>query len=73
MEDEGFVDDGFIEETAWEHVGRYGDAAVAVLRELAGAAARAGDEISAQTWRAILDAAERISAVGRGPGCDRSA
>lgn len=24
MEDEGFVDDGFIEETAWEYFGRYG-------------------------------------------------
>jgi hypothetical protein len=64
MEDEGFVDDSFIEETAWEYVGLHGSASVAVLRQLAEAGARAGDELSAQTWRVIADAAERILALG---------
>ena len=63
MEDEGFVDDGFIEETAWDYVGRCGSAAVSELRRLAEAAARSGDELSAQTWRAIAGAAERILAL----------
>jgi hypothetical protein len=60
MEDEGFVDDGFIAETAWEYVGRYGGAALSLLCELAAAAERAGDALAAQTWRAIAEAAERI-------------
>ena len=64
MEDEGFVDDGFIEETAWEYVGLHGSACVSVLRRLAEAAERSGDELSAQTWRAIAEAAERILALG---------
>jgi hypothetical protein len=63
MEDEGFVDDSFIEETAWEYVGLYGDRCVRVLRQLAEAAERSGDALSAQTWRAIAEAAERILAV----------
>jgi hypothetical protein len=66
MEDEGFVDDGFIEETAWEYVGLHGSAAVSMLRRVAEAAARGGDELSAQTWRAIAEAAERILALGLG-------
>jgi hypothetical protein len=35
MEDEGFVDDDFIEETAREYVGRYGFDAILILRERA--------------------------------------
>jgi hypothetical protein len=66
MEDEGFVDDGFIEETAWEQVGLYGSASIPMLRRLAEAAERSGDELSAQTWRAIAEAAERILALGVG-------
>ena len=66
MEDEGFVDDGFIEETAWEYVGLHGSACVSVLRRLAEAAERSGDELSGQTWRAIAEAAERILALGVG-------
>ena len=62
MEDEGFVDDGFIEETAWEYVGLHGKGSVSMLSRLAEAAARAGDDVSAQTWRAIAEAAERILA-----------
>ena len=60
MEDEGFVDDGFIAETAWEYVGLHGDRSASVLRQLADAAERAGDVVSAQTWRAVAEAAERI-------------
>jgi hypothetical protein len=63
MEDEGFVDDSFIEETAWEYVGLHGDRCVKVLRQLAQAAEQSGDELSVQTWRAIAEAAERILAV----------
>ena len=60
MEDEGFVDDSFIEEAAWDHVGLHGSACVSVLRQLAEITDKAGDELSAQTWRAIAEAAERI-------------
>jgi hypothetical protein len=42
MEDEGFVDDGFIEETAWEYVGLHGKRSASVLRQLADIAERAG-------------------------------
>jgi hypothetical protein len=35
MEDEGFVDDSFIEETAWEYVALHGIASVSMLRQLA--------------------------------------
>ena len=37
MEDEGFVDDSFIEETAWEYFGLYGSACLSTLRKLADA------------------------------------
>jgi hypothetical protein len=63
MEDEGFVDDSFIEETAWEYVGLHGQECVSLLRRLGDAAERAGDALSAQTWRAVADAAERILAL----------
>ena len=63
MEDEGFVDDGFIEETAWEYVGLHGEECVSLLRQLGDAAERAGDALSAQTWRAVAEAAERILAL----------
>jgi hypothetical protein len=63
MEDEGFVDDSFIEETAWEYVGLHGKECVSLLRRLAEAAERAGDAVSAQTWSAVAEAAERIPAL----------
>ena len=63
MEDEGFVDDSFIAETAWEYVGLYGDRSASVLRQLANLAERSGDVVSAQTWRAVAEAAERIFGV----------
>ena len=43
-------------------------ALVIALWQLAGSAERAGDEISAHTWRAIAGAAERIMAIGYEPG-----
>ena len=53
MGDEGFVDDSFIEEAAWEYVSLHGRESVALLLQLAEATERAGDALSAQTWRAI--------------------
>jgi predicted HD phosphohydrolase len=67
MEDEGFVDDSFIEETAWEYVSRHGRECVTLLRRLADAAQRAGDALQAQTWRAIAEAAERIINLDQPP------
>jgi hypothetical protein len=60
MEDEGFVEDDFIEETAWEYVALHGVECVVMLRKLAAAAEKSGELVSAQTWRAIAEAAERI-------------
>jgi hypothetical protein len=53
MEDDGFVDDGFIEETAWEYVGLHGGACVSVLRRLAEAAERGGDELTLRRTRQL--------------------
>jgi hypothetical protein len=63
MEDEGFVDDSFIEATAWEYVSLHGKGCVSMLLRLAAAAEHAGDGLSAQTWRAIAETAARIVAV----------
>ena len=60
MEDEGFVDDSFIEESAWEYVGLHGNACLSMLRQLTEIAERSGDDLSAHTWQAIAEAAERI-------------
>jgi hypothetical protein len=43
VEDEGFVDDDSIEETAREYVGRYGLNSIFTLRERAGIAEVAGE------------------------------
>jgi hypothetical protein len=51
MEHEGFVDDSFIEETAWEYVALHGSASVSMLRYLVAITERSGDELSAQTWQ----------------------
>ena len=63
MEDEGFVDDSFIEETAWEYASLHGKECVPMLRQLAAAAEQAGDVVGSQTWSAIAEAAERILAL----------
>ena len=60
MEDDGFVDDDFIDETAREFVGRYGFASLEMPREHAAIAEAAGDYLLAQTWREIVETAERM-------------
>ena len=64
MEDEGFVDDEFIDETAREYVALHGVNAVAVLQERARIAEAAGDFLLAQTWRGIVAAAEEMLGAG---------
>ena len=60
MEDEGFVDDDFIEDVARDYVGRYGPGGAAMLRERAGIAEAAGDYLLAQSWRDMAEAAEAM-------------
>jgi hypothetical protein len=60
MEDEGFVDDEFIEQVAREYVGRYGERGAAMLRERAKIAAAAGDYLFAQSWCEMAEAAEAM-------------
>ncbi|HKS88985.1 MAG TPA: hypothetical protein VJR70_06060 [Stellaceae bacterium] len=60
MEDEGFVDDDFLAETAWEYVGVHGRAGLVLLDRLVGSAEKAGDPVSAETWRAVREMAEAI-------------
>lgn len=60
MEDEGFVDDEFIEEVAREYVGRYGRSGVTMLRERARIADATGDYLLAQSWREMAEAAEAM-------------
>lgn len=60
VEDEGFVDDEFIAETACEFVARYGFDALPVLAERNRIAAAAGDYLLAQTWRGIVEAARPL-------------
>ena len=60
MEDEGFVDDDFIEEMAWEYVAQHGRASIAVLRKQIETTETVGDRLSAQMWRAV---AERVEAI----------
>jgi hypothetical protein len=64
MEDEGFVDDEFIEETARDYVALHGFNSTRLLRERAAIAEAAGDYVVAQIWHEIVEAAERL--VGRG-------
>ncbi len=60
MEDDGFVDDEFIEETARDLVARHGWNAVMILHEQVEIAEVSGDYLLAQTWRGIVEAAERL-------------
>ena len=57
MEDEGFVDDDFIDDTARRYVALHGAACLNLLRERARIAAAAGDYLVAQTWQEIVAAA----------------
>jgi hypothetical protein len=57
------MEDGdLVEKVAREFVEQHGPDAVPILREHAEAADMNGDGLSAQTWRDIADAAERIVA-----------
>ena len=61
MEDEGFVDDEFIEEVARDYVARYGPSGIAMLQERARIADATGDYLLAQSWREIAEAAEQLA------------
>ena len=60
MEDEGFVDDDFIEQTAREYAGRYGLNGIPMLRQRVRIAEASGDYLLAETWREIASLAEDI-------------
>jgi hypothetical protein len=64
MEDEGFVDDDFIEETARDYVAMHGGDSIRLLRERVAIAEAAGDYLVAQTWREIAAAVERLMRAG---------
>jgi len=61
VEDEGFVDDEFIEEVARDYVARYGPSGIAMLQERARIADATGDYLLAQSWREIAEAAEQLA------------
>ncbi|MGE5147227.1 MAG: hypothetical protein ACM3N5_10795 [Candidatus Eiseniibacteriota bacterium] len=64
MEDEGFVDDDFIEETARRYVALHGAGCLKLLRERARIAEAAGDFLVAQAWHEIVMAAEEMLGAG---------
>jgi hypothetical protein len=64
MEDEGFVEDDFIEDTARDYVGRYGEHAASMLRERAAIAEAAGAILLAQAWRDMAEMAEQMLDFG---------
>ena len=53
-------DEQLVEKVAREIVDQHGADPVEILRERAEAADLLGDELAAETWREIADAAERI-------------
>ena len=53
-------DEKLVEQVAREIVDQHGADAVEILRERAEAADLLGDELAAETWRDIADAAERM-------------
>jgi hypothetical protein len=57
VEDEGFIDDDFIEDNARDYAARYGVDAVAMLRERANIAEAAGNQLLAQAWQEMAEAA----------------
>lgn len=60
MEDEGFVDDDFIEQTARDYIARYGLSSVELLRQRVRTAEASGDYLLAETWREIAALVEAI-------------
>jgi hypothetical protein len=63
MEDEGFIDDDFIDDTARDYVRRFGLKSVAILRQRAEIAERAGEYVLAQGWREMAETAQRLLGV----------
>ena len=53
-------DEKLVEQVARDIVDEHGSDAVPILRERAEAAEIGSDELAAQTWRDIADAAERL-------------
>jgi hypothetical protein len=53
-------DDDLVEQVAREYVQRHGRDSLAILRERAELADEMGDVVSAEAWRDIADAAERM-------------
>jgi len=49
-----------VDQAAREAIDRHGDDAVSILRERAEVADQLGDKLSAEAWRDIADAAERM-------------
>lgn len=64
MEDEGFIEDDYIEDAAREFVGRYGQHAAVMLRERAAIAEQAGAALLAQAWRDMAELAEQLLDFG---------
>ena len=63
MEDEGFIDDDFIEDTARDYVHRFGLKSVAILRQRAAIAEQAGEYVLAAGWREMADTAQRLLGI----------
>jgi len=57
-------DDDDVEQVAHEYVQRHGLDSPSILRDYAEVADTIGDILSAETWRDIADAAERILQSG---------
>ena len=53
-------DDDLVEQVAREYVQRHGRDSLPILRERADMAEELGDVFSAEAWREIADAAERM-------------
>jgi hypothetical protein len=60
-------DDDDVEQVAHEYVQRHGLDSSSILRDYAEVADTIGDILSAEAWRDIADAAERILQSGTGP------
>jgi hypothetical protein len=68
MEDEGFIDDSFIDDLAREFVLLHGEGAIMMLLERARIASEAGDQLAAQAWQDMAEAAARLMEPDRDDG-----
>ena len=60
-------DDNDVEQVAHEYVQCHGSVSLSILRDYAELADAIGDIVSAEAWRDIADAAERILQFGSDP------